>query len=549
MPKTAHCRLTKKPFEITDLELDFFKRMDLPLPDLCFKERMRQLMAFRNEWKLYPRKCDSTGKNILSAYSADSPFTIYSNEIWWGDSWDATQYSRDFDFSKPFFDQFAALQRVVPREGTSVFNSENCEYNGHIRQSKNCYLNSLIAQCEDVYYSYWTVKDKDIMDSLCTNESTLCYECHEVNNGYECIFLEESKDCNHCYFGFQLRGCDHCIFCANLANQSYCIANKPCTKEEFETLKNKILCGSWKEWEKAKNHYQFIKSKTPHRYAHTLNCEHCTGDHLYHSKNCENCYDGFNSEDVTHSVSFADGKDLHSIYSAGWPRCELIYNSVVSRGCQNLAFCYYSWFCNNLRYCDSCVSCENCLGCIGLRHKKYCIFNKQYTQTEYEKISKKIIDHMKKFGEWGCYFPPELSPFAYNETGAQDYFPLPKEKALELGYRWREEDRREFKPSTLPALPDNIKDVKDDIVKEILACEICKKNYRLIPQELRFYRKENLPFPHECPECRHRRRFQSRNPYELFKRTCNKCNAEIKSTYAPSRPEIVYCEKCYLKEM
>ena len=536
-------------FEINDAELDFFKRMNLPLPDLCSQERMRQLMAFRNEWKLYPRKCDSSGKDILSAYAANSPFTIYANDIWWGDSWDATQYGQPYDFSKSFFNQFATLQLVVPREGTSVFNCENCDYNSHIRQSKNCYLNSLVAQCEDLYYSYWAVKDKDVFDSLYTNESTLCSWCNEVNNSYGCIVLEESKDCNSCYFSYQLRGCDHCLFCTNLANKSYCIKNKSCTKEEFETFKKKMFDGSWNSWQKTHAHYVDLKLKTPHRYVHNLNCENCTGDHLYHSKNLKNCFDGFNTEEASHSVSLGDSKNVYGIYSAGWPGCELIYNSVVSRGSQNIACCYYTWFSHDLRYCDSCVSCENCFGCIGLHHKKYCILNQQYSKEEYEKLLPKIIKHMEGIKEWGQFFPPALSPFAYNETAAQDFFPFEKSMAKKLGYRWREEDRREFKPSTLSTLPDNIKDVSNDIVKEILACETCKKNYRLILKELRFYQKENLPIPRECPACRHKRRFQNRNLFELFKRACNKCGTEIESTYSPSRPEQIFCEKCFLEEI
>lgn len=31
---------------------------------------------------------------------------------------------------------------------------------------------------------------------------------------------------------------------------------------------------------------------------------------------------------------------------------------------------------------------------------------------------------MQLTGEWGEFFPHELSPFCYNETVAQDYFPI-----------------------------------------------------------------------------------------------------------------------------
>jgi hypothetical protein len=42
---------------------------------------------------------------------------------------------------------------------------------------------------------------------------------------------------------------------------------------------------------------------------------------------------------------------------------------------------------------------------------------------------------------------------------------------------------------------------------------------------------------------------QLRNPRKLRDRTCMKCWIEIKTTYAPERPEIIYCEVCYHKEI
>ena len=236
--QTATCALTGHPFYIPDSEIKHCERLGIPLPTTSPLERMRTLMAFRNEWKLYKRKCDATGADIISAYPPDSPFKIYNNAYWWSDDWDPLSYGRDYDFSRGFFEQYAELQRDVPREGTTIFNSENCDYNSHIRQSKNCYLNSLVAKCEDSSYCYWVVNDKDCFDSIYTNDSTLCYFTSDVNNCYQCTMLQESNNCTDCYFSYQLKGCQNVLFCDNLANKSYHIYNKPVSKEEFEATKN-----------------------------------------------------------------------------------------------------------------------------------------------------------------------------------------------------------------------------------------------------------------------------------------------------------------------
>lgn len=73
---------------------------------------------------------------------------------------------------------------------------------------------------------------------------------------------------------------------------------------------------------------------------------------------------------------------------------------------------------------------ENCFGCVGLKDKKeYCILNKQYSKQEYEELFPKIIKHMQSTGEWGEFLDPTLSLHGYNETLAQEYFPLSEQEA------------------------------------------------------------------------------------------------------------------------
>ncbi|MFA7278308.1 MAG: hypothetical protein WC101_05000, partial [Candidatus Gracilibacteria bacterium] len=205
------------------------------------------------------------------------------------------------------------------------------------------------------------------------------------------------------------------------------------------------------------------------------------------------------------------------------------------------------WTSSDLTYCENCVSSKDSFGCIGLRQKKYCILNKQYTKEEYEALVPRIIEHMKTTGEWGEYFPHSLSSFAYNETSANNFFPLTKEEAIHRGWRWKDEEKQEFLQASVTSIPDKIAEVNSSITKEVLACQNCKRNYKIVPQELAFYQKQSLPVPHYCHICRHMRRLSLENPMELFDGHCNKCNAVIKTTYKPGHKEIVYCEKCYLE--
>jgi hypothetical protein len=159
---------------------------------------------------------------------------------------------------------------------------------------------------------------------------------------------------------------------------------------------------------------------------------------------------------------------------------------------------------------------------------------------------------MRKTGEWGEFFPVELSSFPYNVTLAADAFPLTKEDVERRGWRWREEiDEKPKASKIIPAekLPDSIDEIPDDILNWAIECECSKRPFKIIKQELEFYREMRLPIPHFHPDERHRRRMALRNPRKLWKRNCMKCQTKIQTTYAPERPEIVYCEECYLKHV
>ena len=159
---------------------------------------------------------------------------------------------------------------------------------------------------------------------------------------------------------------------------------------------------------------------------------------------------------------------------------------------------------------------------------------------------------MKKNGEWGEFFPASLSPFGYNETVAGEYYPLKKENALKLWFRWSDYEPPKPKIDKIISadkLLNDISQIPDDILYWAIECEITKKLFRILKQELDFYRKYNLPIPKRHPNQRHLDRMALRNPRKLYDRKCDKCSKDIKTTYSPDRSEIIYCEDCYNKTL
>ena len=189
------------------------------------------------------------------------------------------------------------------------------------------------------------------------------------------------------------------------------------------------------------------------------------------------------------------------------------------------------------------------------------------------------VDAIGKIYTYGDFFPADLSPFCYNETVAQEIFPLTKEEALKMGYSWKERISKDYK-SDMDAsdLPDSSHDTDEDILEKVISCEHkdtcthqCTKAYKITKTEFYFYKKLNIPIPRLCYNCRYCERIAKRNPIKLWNRVCQcsgassfnniykntrvhehkdgVCQNEFQTSYSPVRPEIIYCEKCYQKEV
>lgn len=558
-PTCAKCSST---FEITDEDLEFYdkvspifggKKFLIPPPSFCPDCRQQRRIAWRNERHMYKRTCDATGEQIISMYPPDSPFKIYKQDIWWSDTWNALEYGRDFDFNRPFFEQFRELQLEVPRLALVNKNSENAEYTNHAADNKNCYLSAVTFECEDIYYSDWIIDHcRDLVDCSYMMESCeLCYETYYAWGAYRVFFSEFIKRCQDVWFCYDCVNCKHCFLCSNLRNKKYCIRNKQYSKEEYEQQIKKMLPLSHSRLVEYRKGYANMKEKNAiHQATYQVNTASSSGDLLFNTENCIRCYDIIGSKDCRYCYSVIDVKDCLDIYHVGW--AELMYEChAISNGYKCFA-CHFTYDNKNALYCDCTQNCRDVFGCCSLNQKQYCILNKQYSKKEYEDLVPKIIEHMKKTGEWGEFFPMEYSPFAYNQSRVQEFYHLTKEEAETKNIRWSE-----YVPpapavqKVIPTskLPENIKETPDDVLNWALNCEVSNVPFQLVRKELDFYRKLNIPAPHRHPNQRYSDRIAMRTPWKMWPRICDKCSKEIQTTYSPERPEIVYCEECYLKEV
>ncbi len=488
-------------------------------------------------------------------YSENKPDTIYCPDCWWSDKWDPISYAKEYNSNRSFFEQFSELREKVPALASlHQRNNENCDFANYLSDNKNCYLIFAASYNEDCYYDTFIQRCRKVVDSFFVFDSENCYRCIDCYSCYNLFFSQECESCSESYLLFGCRSCQNCIGSIGLANKQCYILNKKTTKEEFEKKRNEILSDKNK-FEEFVKLFEELKKTVPHKYYSGAKNENFVGDHIYNCKNTFQCFDVTNLEDCKYCHWLHKAKDCFDVY--GWGLTgELGYeNHLVGNNFFNVKFCYScSNDVSNLTYCSECCNnSKNLFGCVSLTHKEFCILNKQYSEAEYNKLTAQIIEKMKADGEWGEFYPMSMSPFCYNETQAQEFFPLTKEGALKLGAKWLDEDYSpKYEGSSI--VPEAIEVYKNSEVKQqellngVIICEKSGKPFKITAPELAFYIENNLSIPTKHYEVRYEENFTKRNPRKLYHRKCMNegCKNEFETTYAPERPEKIYCEKCYL---
>jgi hypothetical protein len=555
----------KQPFEVTEADLKFYDELSpvfaggkfvIPPPAQCPTCRHMQRYVYRNEWNLYRRPCSKTGATIVSMYAPEEPFPVYDNPVWWGDDWDGRDFEQEVDFSRPFFEQFFALMNRVPKmarvqQGENV----NSDYTNCASDNKNCYLLFSANTNEDCQYGTLINFCRDCTDNFHLDRCELCAHCINCVHCYGAVASENCSNCSDIAFCRNCIGCRRCFGCTNLHAKEYYFFNQPLTPEEYEDRTREMREGSFSVMEEMKKRAVALALTLPRRSYEGVQNENVTGNYVLHSRNAFECYDCDYLEDCKYCSRCLHMKDCQDISNYGATQLnELCYDCEgVGHGVFRVLFSKLIWGgSSEVLYSFECFASKHLFGCAGLKRAEHCILNRQYTPEAYDALARKLCAHMQRTGEWGKFLPQGSAPFGYNESVAQDYYPLSREEALARGFRWRE--RQEEIPHVeriIPAeqLPDCIGDVPDDVLEWAIQCKATKRPFLINKRELDFYRRMQLPLPRFHPDERHRQRMALLNPRRLWKRPCMKCGKEMETTYAPERPEIVYCENCYLKEV
>ncbi len=571
--ETKTCQNCKNQFAVEPDDFDFYAKIKVPPPTFCPPCRLQRRLAFFNIFNLYKRPCDLCKKDFISMYRADTPYTIYCPKCWWSDDWDTFEYGREYDFSRPFFEQYNELLHRVPLIGASIDipTMETSPYTNHAGHLKNSYLLFHVDYVEDSAYGFNTFNNKSLFD--CTNLilSELSYDIIHAYKISRSAGSQDLLESINCFFMKDSENCQDCFASANLRNKKHYIFNEPYSKEDYFDEIKKWNLGSYKIYQEVKKRAEEHWKKFPPDPIYQKFAINSTGNRIYESKNCKECFEVSYAEDCKWAMMMyiRTIKDCYDVVSWGNNMSRSYECCNVGEDVSEARFCSESGLgLMDAEYCKLSTGNHH-FGCVSVKKGDYVILNKKYSEDEYRKLREKIIAQMNELPyvsratsnrgpetreiiyKYGEFFPAEISPFAYNETIANNFFPLEKEKVLANSWRWNEPETHAYSITKhAQDLPDHIKDAGDDILKEVIACAKCGRGFRIIRMELDFLRRMNLPLPRECPFCRIGEKFnywvkESR----LVKRTCDKCGAEFDSPHTKENYPKILCKKHWLEEV
>ncbi len=405
---------------------------------------------------------------------------------------------------RDFIEKFRDIYKKSPQCGSWTRASENCDYGDVLTVSKDCYMCYNSGNCRDAYYCEDSRALKDCIDCAFSENCELCYECTDCDTCYNSNFCQDCSNCSDIYFSYDLRRCKNCFGCVTIRDKQYCIFNEQYSKKEYEKKLKELDWTDSKIADLIEQKVSELKIKMPRMFVHQFDTFNCTGDYIYHSKNCHECFDTRHTEDSGYIIQANLDKGTKDSYDCGPipTGMDLCYDASHSHYLFN---CDHVYWCGNLKdckYCTNCFESENLFGCHYLQHKQnaFYILNEKVDEKYFLETTKKL---QKELYEKGIYTLYDL-------------------------------------------LNKELKE-KENVISG--KCAMCGDGFTLTEKEIEFYKKRDVPHPIYCPACRSEQRIKMRNERKMYKRICDRCKNTLISTYPANSEFIVYCLNCYWKDI
>src|SRR3989338_3431278 len=274
-------------------------------------------------------------------------------------------------------------------------------------------------------------------------DSAEIYNAVAVNQSYNVVnstrifqsrYVRESSDCLNSAFLFDCRDCEYCFGATNQRHKRYVWFNEQLGEAEWKKRRSTVDLSSYELRREYEARFADLVAKAVWPEDWNVRCEDVSGDYLY---GCTRVFNSFYACEGSRDLDW-----VNLAYSQASNDCALCAAVVAGSDCYygvGNAECSKNRFslsiltrCLECEFCTCCMDCEFCFGCVGLRRKKYCILNKQYSEAAYWEKVDAIKCAMLDRGEYGDFPSAGFSTQQWAGCGAVHIYDATKEELLKL---------------------------------------------------------------------------------------------------------------------
>ena len=555
-PGERVCELTGEKWMMDEEEIGWYKKFNVPPSKRAPLTRWWCQTAFYLAGQWWWNKHIKTGEPLLTFVHPATGVRIMPDKEWF-DS-DFLSEGKEVDPNRSIFDQMRELQLRVPMLAErNVKEPENSIAKFSMGDVNSYFV--MFTRSRNSLFSHWVMDMEDsseIWNGAAINKS---YNIANSQRIFDCKFVRESFDCIGSSFLFDCRNCENCFGAWNKRNKKYLWWNEQLSKEEWKKrfAEVDLSCRSRiNELIKRFSKVVSVEAIWPENF--NEKAINSTGEFLTNVNNCINCYSCIDGPHDLCWVNYSAGDSFDSAYCSGLFQGNNCYYSGNTTDSSGLRFSYSCGNSQNLEYCFQCFNCEDCFACNGLNRKRFCIFNTQYTEEDYWKKVDELKCWMMDKEEYGEWFPLNMAPGYFPDSGGPMYFAAPpevgKEKLGALDFDPESEgaigaelsDTSKLRQAS--ELPDCLDDFHEkEWVGVPVFDPILKRRFSYIKPEIEFHRRHKIALSHEHFILRAKRQYQESNSGKYETVICKFCNKDIFTSVNITYPNRkIYCRACYL---
>ena len=514
--------------------------------------RWKNAIGFYAGYQWWWNKHGETGKPVLTYVHPVTGFTVLPDVEWFDR--DFSDQAQTYDPQQSFLTQFAELQKRVPVLATL----NNKETHHSIAMVSNGDVNSyFVVACisRDAFFSINGIGERfmEISNSRQVHDGFRVVDSENIHNAR---YILASKNCVNVSFLFDCRDVTDSFFAWNKRHKKYLWFNEQLSKEEYERRIATIDFSSraiLKDYER--QFFAMIASQAIWPETFNVNAQESSGEYLtdvYHCKNSFLCWNG--SKDLYWVIHGYDRAERCAFVTGTYSASDLYYCCTVA----NSSCCLFSFHiigCQNMEYCMQCFNCENCFGCVGLRNKKFHIFNQPYSEEEYWQRVDELKCAMLEKGEYGEFFPLSFCHSYLPQSGPGLYLLCEEEEYKRLGWELFDPESHGAigidlsegaQPLSMNQIPDRLDASCMDLAGKPLFDDQLKRRFAFIKPELNYYKEHGLPLPNEHFISRVQKIVWMSNGAVFENRNCMACHKDMR--IAKNKMFLyrtVYCRSCY----